>query len=470
MRTAKIIVVSLIFCLAGCRSAPHALTPFQTAAPPAMAATNAAPSSSAASSEDVRAVTYIQDTARADRVDQLLPLSLETASELTLPQLEQIALANNPTLSEARARVEAIRGKRVQVGLPPNPHVGFSDQQLGSGGQAEQYGIYFGQEVIRGGKLRLNRAVASQEIEIAEHEWSAQQQRVLTDVRLGFYEVLIAQRRVEVCETLLGVADEAMKMTETMFVAKETSQIELIRTQVEQQSARLTLTNARTSNAAAWSRLAAVLGTPEVESRHLIGELESAALDLHAEESLARLLKESPEMGAAIAEVDRARCAVQRACAEPIPNLNLQTVAQYDNSLDSANGNLQMTMPIPWLNRNQGEIRQTRAELMAAQQSLGRIELDLKSRLATVYQQYASARNQVQEYGMQGGILDKSKSMLELVQKGAEAGELNYLDLAIAQRQNSQNNLAYVEALGQMCMAFIEIEGLLLKDSLQGRH
>lgn len=432
-----------------------------------MAATNATMRDSASSDENARAVTYLQDTAHIDQLDQLVPLSLESASELTLPQLEQLALANNPTLAESRARVDAIRGKRVQVGLPPNPHVGFSDQQLGSGGEAEQYGLYYGQEVIRGGKLRLNRAVASQEIAIAEHEWTAQQQRVLTDVRLGFYEALIAQQRVEVCDNLLHIAEQAMQMTETMFAAKETSQIEVVRTQVEQQSARLTLKNARESQSAAWSRLAAVLGTPDVESRHLIGEVESAALDLQAEESLARLLKESPEIDAAIAEIDRARCAVERACAEPIPNLSLQAIAQYDNSLDSANGNLQMTMPLPWLNRNQGEIRQTRAELVAAQQAIGRIELDLKRRLATVYQQYASARNEVQEYGMQGGILEKSKSMLELVQKGFEAGELDYLDLIVSQRQYAQTRLAYVEALGQMWAAIIEMDGLLLKDSLQ---
>ncbi|MEO8499252.1 MAG: hypothetical protein ABI614_29655, partial [Planctomycetota bacterium] len=39
--------------------------------------------------------------------------------ELTLEQLEEIALATNPSLTEVRAHVNAAQGKWVQVGLYP---------------------------------------------------------------------------------------------------------------------------------------------------------------------------------------------------------------------------------------------------------------------------------------------------------------------------------------------------------------
>ena len=54
----------------------------------------------------------------------------------------------------------------------------------------------------------------------------------------------------------------------------------------------------------------------------------------------------------------------------------------------------------------------------------------------------------------------------EFVKKGYEGGEIAYLDLLTAQTTYSQTNLAYIEAVGELWAAIVEIEGLLLKDSL----
>ncbi|MGH9801183.1 MAG: hypothetical protein ACRD82_12530, partial [Blastocatellia bacterium] len=42
---------------------------------------------------------------------------------LTLEALEQLALKNNPTLSQAEAAIQAAEGRRRQAGLWPNPTV-----------------------------------------------------------------------------------------------------------------------------------------------------------------------------------------------------------------------------------------------------------------------------------------------------------------------------------------------------------
>ncbi|MDA1049361.1 MAG: TolC family protein [Planctomycetota bacterium] len=147
--------------------------------------------------------------------------------------------------------------------------------------------------------------------------------------------------------------------------------------------------------------------------------------------------------------------------------MDVQAILQSDNGTGSSNGNLQVSMPIPWLNRNQGGIRQAQSELVAAERAVGQLELSLKRRLAGVYQRYASARNQMQAYSKPEGILANSQATLEFVRQGYQAGEIGYLDLLTAQRTYFQNNLAYVEALGELWAAVVEIEGLLLKDSLE---
>src|SRR5690349_13569643 len=46
-------------------------------------------------------------------------------SFLTLADLESMALAGNPALAQAAAKVESARGAWVQAGLPPNPTGGY---------------------------------------------------------------------------------------------------------------------------------------------------------------------------------------------------------------------------------------------------------------------------------------------------------------------------------------------------------
>ncbi len=56
---------------------------------------------------------------------------------------------------------------------------------------------------------------------------------------------------------------------------------------------------------------------------------------------------------------------------------------------------------------------------------------------------------------------------LELVSLGYQGGEYSFLTLLTAQRTFTQANLAYLSALDEMWSSAIEIDGLLLVDSLQ---
>lgn len=391
----------------------------------------------------------------------------ETTSEITLDRLEQMALDNNPSLAEARAWVEAARGKWVQVGLPPNTVLGYSGQQLGSGGTAEQQGLFIGQEFIRGDKLGLNRAVAFHEIQKAEKLWAIQRQRVLTDVRLAFYQILVAQRRNKTIGELVEIAQLAMETAETLLKAQEVSQVDVMRSRIELQAAQLRLKNSHSLYVAAWSRLVAVLGAKNMQPRQLNGDLEKMPVQIDAIEVLERLVSESPEMGVASSDVERARRAVDRARAEPVPNIDLQAIFQTDHGTGSSNANLQVSIPVPSRNRNEGGIQQARAEVIAAERAMDRLELSFQQRLAGVYQRYTRARNQVEDYSRGDGILMNSATALELIRKGYEAGEMTYLDLITAQRTYSQTTLAYIESLGELWAAIVEIDGLLLKGSLE---
>lgn len=388
---------------------------------------------------------------------------------LTLTDLEHIALGSNPSIGRAAALVSAAQGNMVQVGLPPNPTVGYNGQQLGSGGLAEQHGVQFSQEIIRGGKLRLNRAVAEQELAGAQQELAAQQQRVLTDVRIAFYKTLLAQRQIDMTANLVRTTTQGADVVDKLIKAKEATRLDVLQSQLEVETAQILAKNARNAHDAAWRELSTVIGDPYLQEQALIGDAFAPPCEIEFEQALARLLAASPEIAIAMTEISRTRMAAERARVEAVPNVSLQgLVNPIDNGIGGRpDGGVTISVPIPILNRNQGGIMRAQSEIVAAERALTQLELSLKNRLAPTFERYSNARNQVDRY--RTAILPAATESLDLSRKMYQAGETGYLNLLTAQRTFAQTHLQYLDSLRQLRIAEAEIEGLLLSGSLDAR-
>jgi cobalt-zinc-cadmium efflux system outer membrane protein len=238
-----------------------------------------------------------------------------------------------------------------------------------------------------------------------------------------------------------------------------------LQARIEADSAKLLLEKARGRYLAAWRGLAAVVGDPTMQPAFLIGDLQNDIVQLTWEEALNQLLANSPQVAAAQAGVARARAAVNRECAGRTPNVNVQAGVQYDNATRDAIAGLQVGVPLPVFNRNQGNIRKAESELTAAQQEVTRVRLVLQQRLAVVFEQYATAQHQVEKY--RHDILPNAEETLKLVSEGYRQGEFDYLMLLTAQQTYFQMNLAYLDAQREFRLASSAIEGHLLSDSLQ---
>ena len=393
--------------------------------------------------------------------------SAPNQSGITLEELQGIALANNPTLAQAAARVDAARGRWVQAGLYPNPSIGYIADEIGMVGRAGMQGFGFTQEIVRGGKLGLDRAAASQEIAQAEQQLAAQRQRVLNDVQTQFYSLLVAQRTMELSDELAELAKRGLETAEQLFnpPVMLVSGVDVQQAKIELSMAHLASAAARNQYEKLWRSLAASVGAPQMQPMTAIGSLEVAEVELSWSESLSRLLAASPELAAARAAAARASWVIARARAEPIPNLNVQASVQHDNEGGDDVANVMVMFPLTIHDKNQGAIRAAVAERREAQAEIARLELALQTRLAAAFERYSNARTQVDRYSRE--MLPAARTSLDLVTRGYRNGESPYLTLLEAQRTLSRTNLAYLSALEQLWASKTAIEGLLLSDGLQ---
>jgi outer membrane protein, heavy metal efflux system len=386
---------------------------------------------------------------------------------MTLGECESLAEHNNPTLTQAAARIEAARAECVQVGLYPNPRIGYQATEINDERQAGQQGGYVGQEIVTNGKLQRNRELAAQAVHQLEWAWQSQRGRVINDVRRAFYDVLVAQRTLELSEQLVRIGQEGIRAAEGLLKAKEVSRVDVLQARIEADSAQILAQKAHNRYAAAWRNLAVVAGVPDLMPAPLLGDLQNGLSLLTWDAEVSRVLSESPVAAEAHCGIAKAQASLARECAQRIPNIDLQFGAQYDNATRDAIAGVQAGVPVPLFNRNQGNIRRAQADLSAAHAEVRRVELELQQRLAVAFEQYQNARCQVEKYA--GEILPNAQTSLDLVAAGYRQGEFNYITLLTAQRTFFQVNLAYVDSIRDLRTAIVAIEGNLLSDSLQQR-
>ena len=154
-------------------------------------------------------------------------------TRLKLEECVAIALANHPSLAEASARIDVARGQVIQARLYPNPRVDSGNPQTIGPAKTSVFTVGLTQEIVRGGKLKLDQAAA---FEVSrQSEWDAVRQRfeILTIVRQEFFSTLAAQRRMTLLEKQQQIAKRSESIAELKFKGGEASGADLLSLRVE---------------------------------------------------------------------------------------------------------------------------------------------------------------------------------------------------------------------------------------------
>ncbi len=382
----------------------------------------------------------------------------------SLGEAEGQAVAASPSVAELEAKVRAAKWQALQVGLPPNPTVGYLGSEIGNEGQAGQQGAFVSQRMVRGGKLCYAQAVASKEVKRLRQELAAEQRRVVTDTRTAFYDVYLAQLELELLGRLTELGGKAAETSGRLFEAGEGRRTDALLAQIEQQRAAAKRRQAKQQLLASWRRLAALTGLsggrpkPVEASRDQLLNQAAAWSD-----ELQRIVGESPIIAARVAAIEKARCEIAYQQAVAVPDLTAQLSVQYDDATNDTVTGVQIGMPWRLWDRNQGNIGRARAELTAAKRRLEATEQTLERELAETYGRYQAARQLAE--ALEAEVLPRAQDNLDLATEGYEAGEISFLDLLTVQRTYFEVSLESIAALRELNVTSQLMRGCLLAGS-----
>jgi cobalt-zinc-cadmium efflux system outer membrane protein len=395
------------------------------------------------------------------------------ADGLRLENLEQIALATNPTLAQVQANLRAAAGRAKQSGLYPNPTVGYyGDEIRGGFSRGGKQGGFVSQTIVMGGKLRAARRVSELHANEVGTVGEMQRLRIVNNVRASFYRVLAAQRLVEVRQNLAKLAGDATQTSLQLGNVGQADRPDILQAEVEQQQAIVGLRIAERNLQASWRMMAAVVGKPGLPLVRLEGDLD-AIPDLDYEEWLAATLRESPEIKLAQQGVESAEASLVQARKAPIPDLQITGILAQNNTplLESnparatgVQGGAQIGIELPLFNRNQGNAAAARAEIESAKNELERVKLQLQRDIAAMFQQYESARDTVRQYKTE--MLPRAQQAYNLYQTNYQKMAAAYPQVLISQRTLFQLEGDYIQALESAWESALEIRGFGLMDGL----
>ncbi|MFN0020759.1 MAG: TolC family protein [Pirellulaceae bacterium] len=395
----------------------------------------------------------------APSLEQLPPAkeSATATGGVSLAELEQIAKEQHPQLTSTGEAIRAAEGRARQAGRPPNPNIGASSPQLA--GHQSQYNAFLSQDILTGGKLRLNSAAASVEVEQMKLAQIRTLFDVLTGVRKQFYATLALQSRVAALRELQKITSNSAKLSNDLLKGGEGARPDVLILEVEADKVEFSLQNAETSLVAARRQLAIASGAPELQIDIVSGDLSVGLRELDWQEIQEAVEQNNAELARADAEVRRSQILLDRAIVEPSPKLNL--MGGYQRQVEPAQdqGLFQVTMSVPLWDQNRGGIQAARANFMQSQANYDQARLLLDGQATDALMRYRVANQQVKKYEQE--IMPRTKESLQLTQQLYENGQADFLDLLAIQRTLQEVNLNYIDAQEARAAAAADLGGLL---------
>jgi len=367
----------------------------------------------------------------------------------------------NPHFRASSWEVRAAEARRLQASLLPNPEVGVEVEELGGNrhGLRESEQVYsVGQLIQLGGKRAKRTRVAELGRQVAGWEYEAQRLDVLTEAAQAFVAVLATQRKVELAEETVRIAQEAFKAASDRVEAGAASPVERTRAQVALSSARTDLQRERHDLEAARIALAGTWGSYEPRFARVVGEL-NVDVALPSLSDLNKRLSQNPEIMRAAVAMTQRRAELKLAKAERIPDLTVEAGYQRFEEDHTDAFLAAISLPLPIFDRNQGGIREARANLNRSRWQQRAAQVRVRTALATAHSALAAAVHQ--KYAYEREILPGARSAFQAIEEGYRRGTFDYLDLLTAQQDLAETRLEYVDALVSLHDARAAVERLI---------
>ncbi|MBX2977149.1 MAG: TolC family protein [Ignavibacteriaceae bacterium] len=382
--------------------------------------------------------------------------------EITLQEAVDTALVNNPNLKAFVYEISSLEKQKIQAGLIPNPEADFEAEDFLGGKEligikGSQYTLSASQLFELGGKRSSRINLAETEIVSSRGDYELLKLDVIANVKSTFFSLYQIQKQIEQQRKFVELNEEILKTISERVKAGRTSPAEESKVKVALTNSRIELDRLQRSFSSIQAQLNSLLGTTGKNLIPATALFDSISVPPTREEITGNI-EEIPSIKLLQNEVNIREAALELERSLAVPDLTVNGGVRYLNELKTNSFVAGVSIPLPFFNRNQGNIQaaEVRLEQMDAIKNTRR--LNVIAQLNTAYNNLLSAYNNSQQ--LKNSIIPEAENAYEVTRQGYIQGRFAFIDLLDAQRTLFETQTQFLLELSDYYNSLIEIENI----------
>jgi cobalt-zinc-cadmium efflux system outer membrane protein len=377
---------------------------------------------------------------------------------LTLHQAVASALEASPAAHASADQVDMQRGVVEQANLIPNPRLFLQTEDLrpwasnySFGTNSETYG-YLGQTIEIDGKRRKRTAFAKAGLARMEAEHATRLRQISFRVGMAYWSAVAAERAKQLWKAQVDDFDTILRYHRDRVAAGAMAGVDLLRMQVERDRVELEYQNAIRADEQARIALGREMGKP-LPSDSTFAEDVDAMREIPPQ-AMDALVEQRPDVMAARDAVEEAIAdeRLQRAVAVPDPDL----LGGYKRNTVDNTIFVGLQIPIPFFNRNQGEIARANSQERYAEDQLAQTRQVARAEIDAAKAAYEREQQTVSM--ILPGMRDHARQNAAIISDAYASGGTDLLRYLDAKRTSIDTQLLALQTMAAYQKAAVQLE------------
>jgi cobalt-zinc-cadmium efflux system outer membrane protein len=364
----------------------------------------------------------------------------------------------SPLAREGQDRVDAANGSVRQAGLRPNPRLYLQSEDLRPWADTfdfpnvtEDY-AYLGQTFELDRKRAKRLEVARANVRRTEAERTLLEQQIAGRVAGSYWAAVSSARISKLLEEDMTTIDEMVRYHKERVDAGAMRGVDLLRMQIEQDRLMLTLEAARRDAVLTRLELFRQMGRVPDRNVPLTDSIETM-VPIQTQ-TVAGILALRADVVATRETVAAALADVKLQKAVGVPDLDLLAGYKRNTGFNTLYTGLQI--PLPFSNRNQGEIQRAQANLRLAQDQLQQLENSVRADVAAAQESYTRQQDIVQK--VLPDLRSRAQQNLAIMSEAYKTGGVDLLRYIDAERTAIDVEVSALRSLAEFQQSGLRLQ------------
>ena len=384
------------------------------------------------------------------------PLQTDAATAMTLPQAIALALDGNLDLTVAKREVEARQAQVLQGRARPNPEFAYAREDQNAA--TRTHSLQINLPIEMGGKRAARVAAAESGRELAIEELNMRRVEIRAAVVAAFFETLAAQEVAALAQDSVDLAKRATDAAAKRVAAGKASPVEETKARVAEAGVRVERSQAQSAQRSARARLASLLGAKPSPFTVVAGSVDTLPT-IPSFDTLQQRLSSSPMLRRAQLEIAQRRSLVKVERSKRTPDITFSLGVKRPHELQRNQLLLGLSVPLPLLDRNQGNLQEALTREDKARDELQALQARVSSDLWQARERLEALQGEVD--ALRREVLPGAKSAYDAATIGFENGKFSFLEVLDAQRSYFAAKSQYFKALAEAHRTAADIERVL---------